>query len=100
VLAEIPGDGLIGFAAYNTDVFDEATLAQMMADYRTLLAAIIANPTQGVGALLATIGRSASGAPLSTDSGNGLSGFDKQKSVLAQPLANGFSPSSFVQSLP
>jgi acyl transferase domain-containing protein/acyl carrier protein len=100
VLAEIPGDGLIGFAAYNTDVFDEATLAQMMADYRTLLAAIIANPTQGVGALLATIGRSAPGATLSTDSGNGLSGFDKQKSVLAQPLANGFSPSSFVQSLP
>jgi len=59
VIAEIPGDGLMGFAAYNTDVFDEPTMARMMTDYRTLLAAIVENPAQSIDALLATIGKTA-----------------------------------------
>ena len=58
VVAEIPGDGLMGFAAYNTDVFEEETMARMMADYRTLLAAIVENPVQSLDALLGKIGRS------------------------------------------
>ncbi|HRI64093.1 MAG TPA: SDR family NAD(P)-dependent oxidoreductase [Polyangium sp.] len=59
LVAEIPGDGLMGFAAYNTDVFDESTMARLMHDYRTLLAAIVANPAQSIAALLGQIGKTA-----------------------------------------
>lgn len=37
-------EGLIGRFEYNTDLFDEATIARMVEHWRTLLAGIVANP--------------------------------------------------------
>jgi amino acid adenylation domain-containing protein/non-ribosomal peptide synthase protein (TIGR01720 family) len=39
-------DGLVGLIEYNTDLFDEATIARLAAHYETLLAGIIADPDQ------------------------------------------------------
>ncbi len=43
--------GLLGRVEYNTDLFDERTIAAMMAHFRTLLAAMVANPEQSIAAL-------------------------------------------------
>jgi non-ribosomal peptide synthetase component F len=48
--AELP-DGLRLTMEYSTDLFDAATIDRMLGHYRTLLAAIIADPGQTIGAL-------------------------------------------------
>jgi amino acid adenylation domain-containing protein len=44
-LLETP-EGLSGYFEYNTDLFEEATIARMTGDLQTLLAAIVARPEQ------------------------------------------------------
>jgi len=43
---------LTGVLKYNTDLFDEATITQMLSDYQTLLEDIVANPEQSISSLL------------------------------------------------
>ena len=38
--------GLGGFAEYNTDLFDESTIARLLGSFQTLLEAVVANPAQ------------------------------------------------------
>ena len=42
---------MLGFLKYNTDLFDEQTIARMASHYQTLLAGIVNNPLQNVGQL-------------------------------------------------
>lgn len=42
---------LVGFFRYNTDLFDEQTIAQMASHFQNLLAAIVSNPQQKVSQL-------------------------------------------------
>ncbi len=37
-------EGISGFLAYNTDLFDKSTISQFLAHFQTLLTAIVANP--------------------------------------------------------
>ena len=46
-LSEKP-EGLSGRVVYNTDLFDDATIARLMGHYETLLESIVANPNQRV----------------------------------------------------
>ncbi|MBE9120010.1 amino acid adenylation domain-containing protein [Tychonema sp. LEGE 07199] len=41
-------EGLRGVAVYNTDLFDEVTIARMLRHFKTLLESIVANPEQGI----------------------------------------------------
>jgi len=41
-------EGLRGLAVYNTDLFDEVTIARMLRHFKTLLESIVANPEQGI----------------------------------------------------
>lgn len=43
--------GLIGKLEYNTDLFDESTIIQMVGHFQTLLAGIVANPDQSLSTL-------------------------------------------------
>ncbi len=43
--------GLIGKLEYNTDLFDEATIARMLTHFQTLLTGIVANPDRSLSAL-------------------------------------------------
>ena len=43
-LWEGSADGLSGFVAYNTDLFDASTIARMLAHFQILLEGIVANP--------------------------------------------------------
>ena len=45
------GDGLAGDVEYNTDLFDAATIAQMMAHYAGVLAAAVADPDRSLSAI-------------------------------------------------
>jgi len=44
-------DGLVGVWEYNTDLFDEATIARMVGHFQTLVEAIVANPIQPISEL-------------------------------------------------
>ena len=50
VIAE-QADGLAGALTYNTDLFEHNTIARMAGHLQTLLASIVANPDQRIGAL-------------------------------------------------
>ncbi|MBK1987687.1 SDR family NAD(P)-dependent oxidoreductase [Sphaerospermopsis aphanizomenoides BCCUSP55] len=50
MMAEGSSD-LVGFFRYNTDLFDEQTIAQMASHFQNILAAIISNPQQKVSQL-------------------------------------------------
>ncbi|WP_016949098.1 SDR family NAD(P)-dependent oxidoreductase [Anabaena sp. PCC 7108] len=50
MMAEGSSD-LVGFFRYNTDLFDEQTIAQMAGHFQNILAAIISNPQQKVSQL-------------------------------------------------
>ncbi|MEH1850170.1 MAG: SDR family NAD(P)-dependent oxidoreductase [Nostoc sp.] len=50
MMAEGSSD-LVGFFRYNTDLFDEQTIAQMAGHFQTLLEAIVCNPQQKVSQL-------------------------------------------------
>lgn len=50
MMAEGNGD-LVGFFRYNTDLFDEQTIAQMASHFQNLLAAIVSNPQQKISQL-------------------------------------------------
>ncbi|WP_445299617.1 non-ribosomal peptide synthetase [Microcoleus sp. B4-C1] len=41
-------EGLRGVAVYNTDLFDEVTIARMLRHFKTLLESIVANPEQRI----------------------------------------------------
>ncbi len=41
-------EGLRGVAVYNTDLFDEVTIARMLRHFKTLLESIVANPQQRI----------------------------------------------------
>jgi amino acid adenylation domain-containing protein len=41
-------EGLRGLAVYNTDLFDEVTIARMLRHFKTLLESIVANPEQRI----------------------------------------------------
>ncbi|WP_009631985.1 non-ribosomal peptide synthetase [Synechocystis sp. PCC 7509] len=43
-LWEEKSEGISGFLAYNTDLFDKNTISQFLAHFQTLLTAIVANP--------------------------------------------------------
>jgi amino acid adenylation domain-containing protein len=43
---EETGDGFGGFVEYNTDLFDESTIARLLGNYQTLLEGVAANPGQ------------------------------------------------------
>jgi len=47
---EPAGDGLEGYIEYNTDLFDEATIARMVGHLHTLLEGIVANPDERLSA--------------------------------------------------
>ncbi|WP_278973153.1 non-ribosomal peptide synthetase, partial [Planktothrix agardhii] len=49
-LWDVP-EGLGGFCSYNKDLFDAETIVRMMTHFKTLLAAIVANPQQPVALL-------------------------------------------------
>ncbi|MBV9788343.1 MAG: amino acid adenylation domain-containing protein, partial [Chloroflexi bacterium] len=49
-LVEEP-DGLHGQAEYRTDLFEAATIAQMIEHYQALLTAVVADPKQSIGSL-------------------------------------------------
>ena len=44
--------GLLGYLKYNTDLFDEQTIARIAGNFETLLEKIVTNPEQRVGELL------------------------------------------------
>ncbi|HEY0736637.1 MAG TPA: condensation domain-containing protein, partial [Herpetosiphonaceae bacterium] len=44
-------DGIRGTIEYNTDLFDETTIARMAGHFQTLLSSIVADPSQHIGAL-------------------------------------------------
>lgn len=44
-------EGLVGWFEYSTDLFEASTIERMMGHWQTLLAAIIANPTQTIDTL-------------------------------------------------
>jgi len=44
-------NSLVGAFKYNTDLFDEATITQMVGHFQTLLEGIVANPLQSIHAL-------------------------------------------------
>jgi FkbH-like protein len=48
--------GLIGFVEYNTDLFDQATIAGLLDDFQALLANVIAHPDQPLSKLLSSLG--------------------------------------------
>lgn len=48
---EESAEGICGFLEYNTDLFDEATIARMLGHYQTLLEGIVADPEQPLSAL-------------------------------------------------
>ena len=48
---ENTADGLVGVWEYNTDLFDDATIARMARHFQTLLEAIAANPIQPISEL-------------------------------------------------
>ena len=50
-LWEQPVEGISGFVAYNTDLFDAATMARLLNHFQTLLEAIVAEPDQRLAAL-------------------------------------------------
>lgn len=50
VIAE-SGSSLVGIFKYNTDLFDEQTIAQMAGHFQTLLTAIVSNPQQKISQL-------------------------------------------------
>ncbi len=50
-LWEQPVEGISGFVAYNTDLFDAATIARFLNHFQTLLEAIVAQPDQPIAAL-------------------------------------------------
>ncbi|HLN60864.1 MAG TPA: amino acid adenylation domain-containing protein, partial [Symbiobacteriaceae bacterium] len=43
--------GLLGFVEYNADLFDESTIARMIAHFGNLLEAAVANPEERIGSL-------------------------------------------------
>lgn len=45
-LWEAPSEGLSGFVAYSTELFEQATIARMVGHFQTLLEAIVTNPDQ------------------------------------------------------
>jgi amino acid adenylation domain-containing protein len=53
--------GLAGFMEYNTDLFDDATIARMLEHYQTLLENIKADPGRRISALLLSIEQYRSG---------------------------------------
>ncbi|XHX79763.1 MAG: amino acid adenylation domain-containing protein [Stenomitos frigidus ULC029] len=46
-----PVEGISGFVAYNTDLFDAATIARLLNHFQTLLEAIVVHPDQPIAAL-------------------------------------------------
>jgi len=48
---ENTASGLIGVWEYNTDLFDETTIARMAGNFQTLLGGIVANPKQSISEL-------------------------------------------------
>ncbi|MCT7989055.1 non-ribosomal peptide synthetase [Laspinema olomoucense] len=48
---ENTASGLLGMWEYNTDLFDEATIARMAGHFQTLLEGIVANPKQSISEL-------------------------------------------------
>jgi non-ribosomal peptide synthetase component F len=40
------GDGFGGFVEYNTDLFDESTIARLLGNFQTLLEGVAENPGQ------------------------------------------------------
>ena len=46
-----PVDGISGFVAYNTDLFDAATIARFLSHFQTLLDAIVVAPDQPIATL-------------------------------------------------
>ncbi|HZO75930.1 MAG TPA: amino acid adenylation domain-containing protein, partial [Ktedonobacteraceae bacterium] len=51
LMTEDAGRGLRGYFEYNTDLFEEATIARMATHFRHLLEGIVANPDQTISAL-------------------------------------------------
>ncbi|HEY9644320.1 MAG TPA: amino acid adenylation domain-containing protein, partial [Coleofasciculaceae cyanobacterium] len=43
-----PAEGISGFVAYNTDLFDAATIARLLNHFQTLLEAVVAHPDQQI----------------------------------------------------
>src|SRR5262249_38251535 len=44
-------EGLAGYCAYSTDLFEAATMVRFVGSFQTLLAGIVADPTQGIATL-------------------------------------------------
>jgi iturin family lipopeptide synthetase A len=51
LMLEETGSGMAGSIAYNTDLFDPATISRMIEHYQTLLSGIVGDPKQPIAAL-------------------------------------------------